>query len=783
MSLPPEKEKAPACVQHAEAQSTDCPPTQGNDRNRSAPGATREPSLLRTNLERYLGTGLPLIPLEVRGKLPVGRGWQRAETHPAPEEVIERALASGSNVGVLLPPTVVVVDVDPRNGGAVGLFDLDIETGLDLSKAPHVLTGGGGDHYYFRKPADLEILDSLKRFPGVEFKSIGRQVVAAGCIHPSGANYRWADGSPGLDAMPELPERLAELIRRPANGGYREGSEAGIWTPEQLAAALSRLPAEDYGNDPGEESRHEAWLKVPMGSHHATGGLGREEFLDWCCSDARYADRRDKNGYRWDSLHLDRPRGRPATYKAVMQEVLKYDPTFDFRDEPEDDFGEVESQGKRPEMPEAVARLNEDHFTVLHAGKYLAAREVRNELGHLVVEWFAPDALRRHYDFPQVEHNGKMKGPGELWLGHAKRRRYERVVFNPSTVTPAPPEHYNLWKGWAVEPRAGGDWSLMRRLLRDVLCAGDEASFRYVLRWSAFMVQRPEVPAEVAVVFRGGKGIGKGTFCRQLVEFAGQHGRQIANPEHLVGRFNAHLRDCICLFVDEGFWAGDKKVEGVLKNLVTERTLTFEQKGEPLVTGLNLLHIVMASNEEWVVPASEDERRFAVLDASAEAHAALPPGFFRDLDAQMLDGGKEAMLHELRTMDLGDWHPRQGVPQTRALAEQKLQSLSRDPLKAWWYGLLDRGTLPGHNALDDWRAGPVYVIPEGKDALLDDLNASHRRAAYSKRGVAQFLALVGARTDPTAKDRRGNRAWILPRLDEARSAFAEWARCEVEWDD
>ena len=50
----------------------------------------------------------------------------------------------------------------------------------------------------------------------------------------------------------------------------------------------------------------------------------------------------------------------------------------------------------------------------------------------------------------------------------------------------------------------------------------------------------------------------------------GQHALHISNSKHLVGNFNAHLRDCVLLFADEAFYAGDKAHVGVLNSLITE---------------------------------------------------------------------------------------------------------------------------------------------------------------------------------------------------------------------
>jgi hypothetical protein len=92
-----------------------------------------------------------------------------------------------------------------------------------------------------------------------------------------------------------------------------------------------------------------------------------------------------------------------------------------------------------------------------------------------------------------------------------------------------------------------------------VLAAGDRKAADYILRWAAWIVQHPGERAEVALVLKGGKGCGKGVFVRALAQCFGEHGMHISNQEHLVGKFNGHLRSCLFLFADEAFWAGDKK--------------------------------------------------------------------------------------------------------------------------------------------------------------------------------------------------------------------------------
>ncbi len=99
-----------------------------------------------------------------------------------------------------------------------------------------------------------------------------------------------------------------------------------------------------------------------------------------------------------------------------------------------------------------------------------------------------------------------------------------------------------------------------------------------------------------------------------------------------------------------------------------------EPKGLNTFPAPNRLKVIIASNNTYVVDASDDERRYAVFNVSKRF--AAPPGanmddermrFWRDLRAEIANGGTEAFLHDLLAIDLGNWHPRYDVPQTSAL--------------------------------------------------------------------------------------------------------------------
>jgi hypothetical protein len=175
----------------------------------------------------------------------------------------------------------------------------------------------------------------------------------------------------------------------------------------------------------------------------------------------------------------------------------------------------------------------------------------------------------------------------------------------------------------------------------------------------------------------------------------GRHFLTVSDPKHLVGSFNAHLRDCVVLFGDEAFFAGDKKHESTLKTLITDDMITIEAKGVDVEATRNYTHLILASNSDWVIPAGSAERRYFVLDV--KSYKRQDATYFRRLVEFMKSGGREALLHHLMTHDITKFQVR-SVPQTEALQHQKLWSLP--PMEEWWFGLLSHGEM--HSTTTGW---------------------------------------------------------------------------------
>jgi hypothetical protein len=412
---------------------------------------------------------------------------------------------------------------------------------------------------------------------------------------------------------------------------------------------------------------------------------------------------------------------------------------------------------RHPWRPRSVNALlnemNREHFYALQGKAGFVHRETRNPLtGHAELELISPGAFRELWANKELVvgtgDRAKVVPAGAMWLKWSGRRQYDRVVFAPGRSLPA--NIYNTWLGFPYEPMEG-DCAKFLDFLRTIICAGDGEVFDYLMSWLARAVQKPAEPGEVAIVMRGEKGAGKTFFADHMGELFGEHYAQLSHSHHLVGHFNAHLENAIVVFADEAFWAGDRPGEGVLKTLITGQALRIERKGIDAKSVPNHVHLLMASNADWVVPASGDERRYAVLDVSNARRQDHP--YFKELQEEWESGGREAFLHALMTRDISRFNVRQ-APATRGLVSQKL--LSMPPVDQWFLEMLKNGsncdsrdwadwvsTETLRSRFNDWakQQGARHVSPEAFGMSLSKLlpqrkggaDARCQRTTYGRR--------------------------------------------------
>jgi hypothetical protein len=402
------------------------------------------------------------------------------------------------------------------------------------------------------------------------------------------------------------------------------------------------------------------------------------------------------------------------------------------------------------------------------------------------LQFLQPAAFRLIYsnrwtEIRTASGDTKWKTYAEAWLDSYHRRQYTGIEFRPDREqTEGRPGYYNLWRGFAVEPRPGGSYSIFKDHLRTNVCGEDDKLFTWLFGWFAQMVQHPREKPGTALVLRGGMGVGKTKVGQVFGSLIPAHYFHVDNPRYVLGQFNAFMGACLLLQADEAVFAGDKAVEGHLRGMVTSDFQMIESKGVDPIRLPNYVRLMMTSNEDWVIPAGKDERRFAVFDV--DPRCAQQSQYFREMDEQLDDGGREALLHDLLAFDLGMVNLRE-IPKTAALLEQKIRSF--DPIEQWLFDRLHDGTPTERH--DRW---PEIV--ECK-ALYDDYLTSAERTGTRFRVAKQAFGmkvnklLPGLRrvrvTLPEDDGASVKRSWVyeLPPLPLCREAFDEQVGQASHW--
>lgn len=225
------------------------------------------------------------------GKHPILKQWQYSPLWS--DEQLETMQETGqlsTGYGVLCTG-LIVIDIDPRNGG-----------NRSYKKLAHiaeqcqfvVATGGGGKHLYFKAPEGVALVSHLPEYKGIDFKSNG-YVVGPGSIHASGKKYKVLIGSP-FD-ISDAPRELIELLRKPETNRAEYNGFNVDFKDAEIADMLSYI-------DP--DSDYDIWIRAGMAIHNVTAGTGLGLWDEWSSKGSKYKGASDLDNH-WHSFgHSER---------------------------------------------------------------------------------------------------------------------------------------------------------------------------------------------------------------------------------------------------------------------------------------------------------------------------------------------------------------------------------------------------------------------------------------------------------------------------------------------
>lgn len=401
--------------------------------------------------------------------------------------------------------------------------------------------------------------------------------------------------------------------------------------------------------------------------------------------------------------------------------------------------------------------------------------ETTDAEGHPFVAHLNTENFHKALAAKRIQIGEKTVPLTKAWMNDARRRTFDGFAFAPQQQVGA--RWYNLWRGFTVEPKAGGHPSVeafKEHALKNV-CNGDADLCHWLMGYFAHMIQRPYEKPLVALVFKGKKGTGKNALIERVGHLLGRHFMVTSKRRHMVGQFNGHLESCLCLTLDEAFWSGDKESEGVLKDLITGHKHTIEHKGKESFEVRNLTRVVILGNEEWIVPVTDDERRFAVFTVGNGRRQDRK--FFEDMRVGMQQGGYAHLLHFLQTYDLTGIDIN-GAPKTQGLLDQMHASMN--PLDEWWFDCISDNRLVG----DSFEGALPDRIPKDRMHAAFLTWAKGRNIKQRLPKHRDFVNTMNTRLGKHKRTRDGERiidAYHSPGIDALRAEWEKFIGGTVDW--
>jgi hypothetical protein len=284
-----------------------------------------------------------------------------------------------------------------------------------------------------------------------------------------------------------------------------------------------------------------------------------------------------------------------------------------------------------------------------------------------------------------------------------------------------------------------------------------------ILAFMARAVQSPGVKLQWAPLIQGCEGNGKTFLIRVMVHCVGERYSHMANAQDLANKFNSWIEGKLFIGVEELYISDRRDAIDTLKNLITNRRIEIQAKGQNQVTGDNRANFMITTNYRDAITKTENDRRYGVFytaqqEASDLTRDGMTGSYFPTLYRWFDQAGAAAINHHLRAYAIpaeldpaGLAHRAPSTSSTSAAIEESLGPLEQAILEAIGSG--DQG----------FRGGWVSSFYLG-----DLVNRRRFRAppnswdrVMQRLGYVKHPTLAGGRTNnDVAPEGKKSRLWV-----------------------
>lgn len=619
--------------------------------------------------------GFFIIPLPKNRKFPIMKDWVSLATNNGEkildwwtDPITKRML--DLNIGISTShfgdgSHLVVLDIDIHKKGFDSLFKLQNIDDLDFPDTREHTTASGGLHILYKTKHKLR--NSVEKIAeGVDIRAYGGCICAPGSTIDGNA-YSITKAFP----VAEAPRWLVDSCSR-----LEDVSQNPVTVDSYTVDSALRLARQYLDTAPVSVSGHggdaTAYIVACTLKNYGVPEADAVDmmFTIWnpkCTPPWTYEQIETKvhNAYTYSRGDLGSANPEAVFQTGLESLVIPSDTGMD----------NLEKLNKR--------------YSFIKQGAFIIC-DTTDPDGERSVTYMTPQELHLFFANKKIVSGGRLRPISQVWMEWPGRREYEGLVFQPE----AKPSRiwYNLWKGFSVATATvahhAGLTLFLDHLFSNV-CARDKKQYRWLLCYFAHLIQRPMEKPETTLVLKGRKGTGKNVVADVIGRLLGSHYLMVDKARYITSNFNCHFEKCLLIAFEEFSWGGDAEIDKALKALTTGKHHVIERKRQEIYKVQNITRVMLLSNENMVVPATEDERRYAVFEMSDGRKQDRE--YFGRMMRELSAGGYESLLLYLKQFNIDmDVNT---APSTDGLASQKLASLTS--VHQWWVDSVTDNRLVG----------------------------------------------------------------------------------------
>ena len=360
----------------------------------------------------------------------------------------------------------------------------------------------------------------------------------------------------------------------------------------------------------------------------------------------------------------------------------------------------------------------------------------------------------------EIEINGEMKkfkekiNPYNDWIEWIDRHEVRAIGFDPRDNSTS--DIFNLWNGFAISKEIADTYDEEQAEpilthIRELWCNNDENTYNYILDLFSHYIQKPHIKTGVLLALKSKQGAGKGIILDKLAKIIGDdHYIQNSNADYLFGNFNGQLEAKVVCNLDEAFWGGDKKKEGIIKNKITESRQTINKKNKEAYKIDDYVNYIITTNNDWFAGISEDDRRFYCLELNNKLSGRMTEKTCEEV-SPVLEAPCEAFAKVLYNRNITNFRPRIFI---KTPLQQEQVERGWNSVKTWWNSVMKDGGFTYN------KNGEQYFIEWNKILTISSEYESNKKIGGKTLKLKQSKKIDGELKKIKIKKTGYEKDWI-----------------------